>query len=235
MQGTNRLLQMLSTPMRDKVLAGARSVLLPRGYLLTRSSEAAHEVYFLTRGMASFVVSLKEGELTEIGVVGNEGMVGNANLLGTYAPIASCIMQIQGEGFRLPLADVKRLFDESAELRHLVLQATQQQLLTISQNAACNRLHKATERLARWLLTAADRTEADVVPLTQEAVAQMLGTRRTTVALVAGSLQRSGYVQYQRGSVRIVDRAGLTAAACDCYRITGAMVDCLYSALPPRR
>ncbi len=229
MHGTNRLLQALSPRVREQLLAGARSVALPQRYLLTQSSEVTHDVYFLTRGVASFVIALREGESAEIGMVGNEGMVGSHCLLGSYAPVANCVMQIAGAGFRLPASDMKRLFDESAEVRHRVLQGTQQQLLTVSQIAACNRLHNAAERLARWLLTAADRAEADILPLTQESAAQMLGVRRTTVALTAGSLQRSGLIRYQRGQVHIVDRAGLTAVACDCYRITRAMVDCLYS------
>ena len=199
--------------------------------MLTRSSEAAHDVYFLTRGVASFVVALREGESAEIGMLGNEGMIGNSCMLGSFAPIANCVMQMPGTGLRLPATEMKRLFDESAEFRHFVMQGMQQQFLAVSQIAACNRLHQATERLARWLLTAADRAQTDMVPLTQEAVAQLLGTRRTTIALVAGSLQRSGLIRYQRGNVRIIDHAGLTAAACDCYRVTKSMVDCLYS--PP--
>lgn len=197
--------------------------------MLTRSAEVSHDVYFLTRGIASFVVELREGESAEIGMLGNEGLIGNASMLGSFAPVANCLMQMPGAGFRLPAIEMKRLFDESVEMRYFVLQNTQQQLLTISQISACNRLHKATERLARWLLTAADRAETDMVPLTQEAVAHMLGTRRTTIALVAGSLQRSGFIRYQRGNVRIIDHAGLVTAACDCYRVTKNLVDDLYS------
>ncbi len=209
-------------------------MVLPQGFMLTRSSEIAHDVYFLTRGVASLVVTLREGESAEVGMLGNEGMIGSTGLLGSSTPTADCIMQMPGAGFRLPIIEMKRLFEESTEVRTLVLQAIQRELLTISQIAACNRLHNATERLARWLLTAADRAETDSVPLTQEAVAEMLGTRRTTIALVAASLQRSGLIRYHRGHVRVTDYAGLATAACDCYRVIKSMTDCLYSRPPLR-
>jgi CRP-like cAMP-binding protein len=102
------------------------------------------------------------------------------------------------------------------------------QMLMLEQIAGCNKLHQATERLARWLLTAADRLNSDAVNLTQEAISQMLGTRRTTVALVAGTLQRSGIIGYRRGLVKILDRQALIDAACDCYGITSKLVSNLY-------
>lgn len=116
-------------------------------------------------------------------MIGNEGMVGSANLLGSFAPVAYCIMQMDGAGYRVGVPDMKRLFDSSSEIRDLVLQSMQHQMLAVSQIAACNRLHNATERLARWLLTASDRIDSNTVHLTQESLSQMLGTRRTTVAL----------------------------------------------------
>lgn len=225
----NCFIDSLSPAPQSQLLSLAKPMDLPQGCLLTSSDESTKYVYFLTSGVASFVVSAKDGGSAEIGMIGNEGVVGNTSLLGSYAPVADCVMQMPGAGLRLHVADMQRLFDTSAEVRFLLLQATQQQLYSISQIAACNRLHGAAERLARWLLTAADRSGNDTIPLTQEAVSQMLGTRRTTVAVVAGALQRSGFIGYQRGSVSILNREGLTAAACDCYRINKKLVDCLYS------
>jgi DNA-binding MarR family transcriptional regulator len=104
----------------------------------------------------------------------------------------------------------------------------QEQALTIGQIAACNRLHEAEERLARWLLMARDRTQSDVLNITQEFLAEMLGARRTTVTMVAGALQRSGFIEYRRGHVRILDRINLEAASCDCYKVIKRLYHGLY-------
>ncbi len=229
MPPTNCLLDALTPAARAQVLSMAKLLELPQGTMLNQSDEPADYVYFLTTGVASFVVVMQNGGSAEIGMIGNEGMVGSTGLVGSYAPVANCIMQVSGSGYRLPVQNMRRLFDESAEIRQLLLQSMQQQLLTLSQIAACNRLHSATERLARWLLTASDRIGSDTVHLTQKSVSQMLGTRRTTVALVAGALQRSGMIRYKRGRVQIVNREGLTDAACACYTITRNMVRDLYS------
>lgn len=225
----NRLLGALTQASRTQILAHARMVDLPQGTLLARADEPIQYAYLLTEGVASYVVTAKDGASAEIGMSGPEALMGGLALLGAYGPVANCLMQVDGAGYRISMADMRRLFEESAEIRHLALQSIQQQMLTLSQIAGCNRLHHASERLARWLLTAADRIGMDNVNLTQEALSQMLGTRRTTVALVAGSLQRDGLIRYRRAKVQIIDRAGLTAAACDCYTITRRLVDHLYS------
>lgn len=233
MPHTNRLLAALTPAAQAQVLSLARMIDLPQETLLAQSDEQSSHVHFLTSGVASFVVSAKDGGSAEIGMIGNEGMVGSVSLLGSYAPVSHCLMQMDGAGYRVSVSDMRRLFEGSGEIRQRVLQSMQQQMLTVSQIAACNRLHNATERLSRWLLTASDRIGSDTVSLTQESLSQMLGTRRTTVALVAGALQRSGLIRYQRGNVNIVNRDGLTDAACDCYTITRKMVDNLYSDVHP--
>lgn len=229
MSKTNRLIEALTPDARAQVLAQTKTVELPQGTLLAKADDPIYYGYFLTEGVASYVVAVKDGGSAEIGMNGSEALMGALALLGTYAPVADCRMQVSGTGLRIPMADLRRLFDESAEIRHLTLQSVQQQMLTLSQIAGCNRLHQASERLARWLLTAADRLGTDTVRLTQETLSQMLGTRRTTVALVAGSLQRAGLIRYRRARVEIVDREGLIEAACDCYNITKRLVDNLYS------
>ena len=229
MPQTNILLDALTPAALAQVLSVARMMDLPQETMLSESDEPLSHVHFLTAGVASFVVAAKDGGSAEIGMIGNEGMVGSVGLLGSFAPVAYCIMQMDGAGYRVAVQDMRRLFDTSLEIRQLVLQSMQHQMLTVSQIAACNRLHNATERLARWLLTAADRMGSDTVSLTQESLSQMLGTRRTTVALVAGTLQRSGLIRYQRGNVKIVNREALIYAACDCYSITRKMVRDLYS------
>ena len=137
-------------------------------------------------------------------------------------------MQMEGSGLKIAMVDLKEAFDSSEEIRQRILETVQEQALTIGQIAACNRLHEAEERLARWLLMARDRTQSDVLNITQEFLAEMLGARRTTVTMVAGALQRSGFIEYRRGQVRILDRINLEAAACDCYKVIKRLYDGLY-------
>ena len=229
MPKSNRLIESLTPTVRAQILAHARLIDLPQGTLLFKADEPISHAYFLTEGVASYVVGVKDGGTAEIGMSGSEALMGALALLGPYAPVSGCLMQVDGTGYRVPIAEVKRLFEESTEFRHVALQSVQQQMLTLSQIAGCNRLHQASERLARWLLTAADRLDHDIVNLTQETLSHMLGTRRTTVALVAGALQRGGLIRYRRARVEITDRARLEEAACDCYAVTKRLVDSLYS------
>ena len=137
-------------------------------------------------------------------------------------------MQLAGTASRIPLSHFREAFRSSEEIRDGVLEFVQHQSLSVSQIAACNRLHGAEERLARWLLMVRDRTESDTLTLTQEFLAEMLGAQRTTVTMVAGTLQDSGLIEYRRGHVRIVSRENLEDAACDCYQITKRLHGSLY-------
>ena len=224
----NRLIQTLSASARTRLLGVATAVKLPQHTTLVEPNERDTHAYFLTSGLASHVVTLEDGGSAEIAMIGNEGIVGTTALLGPLLPVARWIMQINGTGYRVPINDLRRVFEESVEIRERVLQSVQQQTLTMNQIAACNKLHHASERFARWLLTAADRSQSETVALTQESLSQMLGTRRTTVALVAGLLQRSGLIRYRRGVVTIVDRPRMEEAACDCYRIARRLLENLY-------
>jgi CRP-like cAMP-binding protein len=120
---------------------------------------------------------------------------------------------------KVPAAEFRKALRTSEEVRGHLLEYLQGEALILSQVAACHRLHDAEERLSRWLLMAQDRVQMDMLDLTQEFLADMLGARRATVTVVAGTLQRCGLIEYHRGRVKIIDRAGLEDAACDCYRI----------------
>jgi CRP-like cAMP-binding protein len=141
------------------------------------------------------------------------------HLLGSGTVSTAASMQLEGSVLRIPFQEMKEIFRTSDEIRERVLEFVQEQFLTISHIAVCNRLHTADERLARWLLMAQDRTQSNILNFTQELIGMMLGSRRTTVSLVASGLQRRGLIQYSRGSVKILDRKALEAAACDCYPI----------------
>lgn len=163
-------------------------------------------------------------------MVGPEGFAGAMHLLGPASPNTRCMMQMAGRGYRLPFGDLKQQFDENGEIRTRILELVQGLTVTLAQVAACNKLHDAEERLARWLLMAQDRVGTDTLVLTQEFIAEMLGTRRSTVALVAGSLQRSGLIEYHRGTVKILSRSGLEETACECYGVIRKSLASLYQA-----
>jgi CRP-like cAMP-binding protein len=224
----NRLLDCLSEPLAAELIAASRVIDLPLRTTLCTAGEMPTYGYFLTKGAASIVVVMAEGGSSEVGMVGNEGLIGASALLGPSAMDADTFIQVDAKGLRIPMKVLRSMFDESPELRQRTLQYLQCQINTTGQISACNRLHEAEERLARWLLTAADLTQSESLGLTQEFLAQMLGSQRTTVALVAGLLQRSGLIQYSRGKVRILNREGLESAACDCYRVTHGAISKLY-------
>lgn len=224
----NLLLDVLSPDLRQQILDLSRPVELPLHTLLHEQSEMPGWGYFLCSGIASMVVSMVEGGSAEVGLIGREGIVGASHLLGPTPAPAQCFIQMDGTALRIRMADMRMFFDTSKEFRNRVLEFIQQQSVALEQIAACNKLHEAEERLARWLLMSRDRADDDTMSMTQEFMADMLGTRRTTVTLVAGSLQRQGLIDYRRGKVKIVNRAALEEAACDCYRVCKDARDNLY-------
>ena len=228
----NRLIQALSPENRSTLLDAADPRSLKQGTVLVEPDEPNRYVYFLTSGLASQIVTVRDGGSADVGLIGVEGMAGGTALLGSVLPLSRCLMQTDGTVLRVAFDTMQRLFAVSPELRGCVLELMQYQMITLNQIVACNTLHRASERLARWLLMASDRMGSETITLTQESIAAMLGTRRTTVALVAGSLQRSGMIRYSRGVVRILDRQQLQDAACDCYAVITRLSDNLYRRSP---
>jgi CRP-like cAMP-binding protein len=201
---------------------------LPLRTVLYEANEMPTHAYFLTSGLASVVTSMSDGATAEVSFIGREGVVGAFHLLGPAEVPTNCFVQMEGAALRISTAHLKEAFESSEEVRERVLEAVQEQALTIGQISACNRLHESQERLARWLLMAQDRTQSDVLNITQEFLAEMLGARRTTVTMVASALQRKGLIEYRRGQVKILDRTNLEAAACDCYKVIKRLYDSLY-------
>jgi len=216
----NLLLASLSTESRDLLLTHSTPVTLPLRTVLYTAGSIPADAYFMTSGIASIVGSTMDGETAEVGVVGREGLVGAVHLLGPAAAPTDCFVQLPATAWKIAYAKLLRIFRSSEEIRMRILELVQEQALSLSQLATCNRLHTAEERLARWLLMVEDRIDSEKINLTQEFLAQMLGAQRTTVTMVAGELQRRGLIEYKRGSVRILNRPELEAAACDCYAVT---------------
>jgi CRP-like cAMP-binding protein len=218
-QPSNMFLESLSSESRDRLLSNAKLIALPTRTMMQPQGEFPRYAYFLTDGITSHVINLADGGTAEVCLTGREGFVDPMSLLGPSPPPTECFMQVAGAGYKLPFADLRKAFAELEDVRTRVLAVVQQQSLTTNQLAACNTLHDAEARMARWLLMVQDRVGGDQFHLTQEFLAQMLGTRRTTVALAAGALQRSGLIEYKRGEVTILARELLEDAACDCYPV----------------
>lgn len=229
----NFLLSALSPESRDQLLSHAAAVSLPLKMVLYEAGQTPEYAYFITSGIASIVASIPNGSSAEVGLIGQEGLVGSMHLLGSLPVPTRSFIQLEATGLRIPLPVLKELFRSSEEIRDRILDFVQEQALSVSQLAACQRLHESEARLARWLLMAQDRTRLEVLKFTQEFLAMMLGAQRTTVTMVAGALQRAGLVEYSRGSVKILDRAGLEAAACHCYQVTKQLYAGLYQPIPP--
>jgi CRP-like cAMP-binding protein len=219
-QEPNLFLAELSQESQCLLASHSEAVVLPLQTVLYEANVAPRFAYFLRSGIASVVVSMIGGEAAEVGMIGREGVVGAIHLLGSSPVPTNCFIQLEATALKIPMMAFQKAFRASEEIRQCVLECAQQQSNNVSQVAGCNRLHEAEARLARWLLTAQDRIGSNVLDFTQEYLAEMIGTQRTTVTVIAGSLQKDGLIKYSRGHVTILDREGLIGAACECYRIT---------------
>lgn len=216
-QASNLLLNSLSPKYRGILIARMRPVTLAAREVLYEPDESPKFAHFMTSGIASIVGVMSSGASAEVGIWGKEGLVECFHLLGSARIPTRCFMQIEGSALRMPFRDLQKEFQENDEFHECVLHTIQTQGAILGQLAACNRLHEAEERLARWFLMVRDRMENDSFYLTQEFLAIMLGSRRTTVTAAAGTLQRKGLIRYSRGRIHIVDSAGLEREACECY------------------
>lgn len=189
------------------------------GQGLHEPGERIDSVYFFETGLASMVATAQDaGSGTEVGVIGPEGMVGLTVLLDPDATAFNrAMVQMPGVAYRMPAPALLGCLDTALVLRRRLLRRLDSFIALISQTAACNSRHSVTERCARWLLLAHDRSETDELALTQEFLAVMLAVRRSGVTIALGSLREAGLVRNGRGRITICDRPALEEAACDCY------------------
>ena len=226
----NKLLAALLGQEYDRLLPRLTPVSLSQGETLYETEDRIRYVYFVNTGVVSLVTHLKEGAGVEVGLVGNEGMAGLSVALGDDVSPNQAIVQIAGGGMRMEAAALREELKGGGLLQPLLLRLTLALLRQVSQSAACNRSHHVAERLARWLLTCHDRVEGDELRLTQEFIAEMLGTRRAGVSEAAGILQGQGLIRYTRGHITVTDRAGLEEFSCECYGVVKAEYDRLLGA-----
>ena len=198
---------------------------LPVNMRLSLPNQAVEYMYFPVSGLISTDALTEKGESVEVGLIGREGFAGLAGLFGQPQLSHSVIIQGSGAGFRVRTSAMREEFLKGGVFAQLVHDFAYMQLAQMTQSVLCNRMHQVEARLSRWLLTSADRTGAEELMLTQEFLAQMLGSRRSTVTVAAGELQRLGAIDYSRGRIRLTDRNMLEGKACECYSIVRAVYE----------
>jgi CRP-like cAMP-binding protein len=213
----NQLLQKLSAEDFAYLAPELRQVDLPLRTTVHGAGEAITAVLFPERGYASMLAALDDGESAEVGMIGFEGMIGLPLIFGTDRSLVEAMVQAELTAFRLPADSIRRAFEERPSVRAPLLRNAMAFNLQVTMTAACNSRHLVEQRLARWLLMADDRTDGNEFAMTHEFLSMMLGVRRAGVTVAAGALQKAGYIRYEQGRIRIVDRAGLGAAACECH------------------
>ena len=216
------MLQDLPPEDRRRLEARATRVDLELRQVLYWPDEPIAHAWFPIYAICSLLTLLGGGDTVEAGLVGREGVVGLPLFLGAAATHGRAVSQVAGAAWRLPAAAFLEEAAADGPLRDRLLRYTQALFQQVAQTSGCNRLHANEERCARWLLQLHDRVPGDTFRLTQEYLALMLGLARPSVTVVMGALQRAGLVAYHRGDLTMLDRAGLEAAACECYAITRA-------------
>jgi CRP-like cAMP-binding protein len=216
----NRLLAALPREEYDRLLPSMKPVHLPKGKIVYDTGEHMHYAYFINDGMVSLLSTTESGASLEIAMVGNEGLIGIPLILKrNKTPYQVMIQIVVQRAMRIRAQVLIDEFNQGGKLQDLLLIYTHLLLSQTSQSAVCHRFHNIEKRLARWLLVARDRVRSDTFVLTQELISHMLGSPRTHVTKTAGVLQKEGLIHYSRGKITIMDRQGLEASACECYRI----------------
>jgi CRP-like cAMP-binding protein len=215
----NEILLNLPRKESETVFADLEFVEMPASDLLNEMGEPIKHCYFVNSGLASVLNVMSDGKSVEVGLTGKEGFVGLPLIVGLRSSACRVVAQIGGTAFRMRAAAMLKVLGKCPQLEKSLNRYSQELGLQATQVAACNRLHEVERRLARWLLMSQDRIGGDIVPLTQEFLGHILGTRRASVTVAAGLLQKTGSIKYTRGSVTVVSRGKLEAAACECYGI----------------
>jgi CRP-like cAMP-binding protein len=221
----NRLLAALPPKDLEPIRPHLEWVRLPQRTLLFGSEQPIPFVYFPVSTVVSLVSKLTGGKTVEVGTAGCEGMAGLSVFLAEDTSSVQAFSQIPGEAFRIKSETFMDLSRAPGSFHQLLLRYTHAFLTQVAQSAVCNAAHLVHARCARWLLMTHDRVGGDELPLTQEFLAFMLGVRRPGVTVAMNSLQEAGLIRYRHGKVSIVDRVGLEAVSCECYRVVRAHYD----------
>jgi CRP-like cAMP-binding protein len=218
-QVVNRLLAALPDAEYQRLVPHLERVSLPLKQVLHKVGEPIEYVYFPHLAIVSLIATPEKGSKVEVGLVGNEGIVGIPSVLGDNIATTTAMVQVADSGMRMEASLLKTEFGQGGVVQSLLLRYTQALYALTLQNAACNRLHQIDERLARWLLLVCNRVGSNELLLTHEFIAEMLGVRRAGVTEAANRLQHAGLIHYHRGRISILNRQKLEAASCSCYGI----------------
>lgn len=214
---TNRLLAAIPEVEWERFAAALSPVDLQLGEVLYEFGTIQPYIYFPTDSVVSLLTEIENGSQAEIAIVGNEGLVGIAPLMGGKTAFSTAVVHSAGSAFRIRAKVMRDEFLLPGPVQQLCLRYTQALLTQVAQTAACNRHHTVDQQLCRWILMSVDRLPSDQLAITQELIANILGVRREGVTQAAGKLQRAGAIQCHRGLIRVVDRSVLEQKACECY------------------
>jgi CRP-like cAMP-binding protein len=217
---TNRLLALLPRRDYERLRPHLEPVSLKNRQSLYRANKPIGFVYFIETGVGSLVNTMANGDASEVGTIGNEGIVGLPVVLDDDRAPTSVYVQVPGSGLRMKASLFKREMARSASLRTVLHRYIHAFFNQVAQSAACNQFHSLEQRCSRWLLMTHDRMGSNTFQLTQEFLAMMLGVQRTGVSTAANALQRAGLISYKRGNVVIIDRRGLERRSCECYGVS---------------
>jgi len=196
-----------------------RRVDLPVGREIEFPGKRIGHLFFVEEGIASMTATFKDGFEVEIALAGSESVLGTSSMMGTRRSLNRVYMQIGGSGYSSVMAVATKEFKRCEKFHDLTLRYLQAQFIQTAQTAGCNARHTVEQRMARWLLLCSDRIGDQVLPLSHEYMADMLGVTRSSVTVVAGHLQERSLIQYTRGKIKLIDLPGLEALSCECYRV----------------
>jgi CRP-like cAMP-binding protein len=215
----NRLLAALPRDEYERLLPSLQQVSFSLGEVVYEFGGQLDYVFFPTTSIVSLLYTMENGASAEMGLTGNDGVVGIALFMGGGTMPNRAVVQSAGAAIRMKAKVLQDDFALGGKFQHLLLRYTQALITQISQTAVCNRLHSVEQQLCRWLLLSHDRVKADELIMTQDLIADMLGVRREGVTVAAGHLQDAGAISYVRGHIKILDRQRLEETVCECYRV----------------
>jgi len=226
----NHLLDALLRVDFDRLSSNLELVEMPLGEVVCESGSKLKHVYFPTTSIISLLYVMEDGASAEIAIVGNEGTLGIPVFMGGDTTPSRAVVQSVGHGYQLKAQLLKNEFNQAGPLQRLLLRYTQALITQMSQTAVCNRHHSIEQQLSRWLLLSMDRLPDNELIMTQELIANMLGVRREGVTEAAGKLQSLGLINYRRGHISVLNRAGLEKRSCECYQVVKSEYDRLLPA-----